>query len=503
MRIYILIGVVWIGITHVQAQKVQIINADELRYDASTQSKYCKGNIKVLHEGVFIECDSAIINDKYNTIDGVGQVRIYQPDTFNMSGKRVFYDGKTKMARVSGDVILTDRKMILTTPYIDYDTRIKSGSYGAGGKIINENDVLTSDKGYYNSRNSTASFKGNVVLVNPDYTMKGDTLQYITTARTAYFYGPTVINSEQNRIECTWGYYNTASNLASFSKRATIFGESSDITADSFFYNRNTGDGQAFGNIVLNDTSEGVKVYGQKGLYMEKRKETVINGLPMSERLLNEDTMLLMADTFYYFSDTAIKKLIAFKNAQIFSPDIAGICDTLIYFMKDSVILMLHKPILWNENNQITGDSISVYMKDDKLDYMFVRNEGFVASWLEEDRFNQMAGNEIYNYFDDGKLRRVNLIGQGQSVYYVRDDESDTSPYSGVNKIVSGQITIYMDSTGINNIRFYPNPEPSGTLYPPADIPEKEKTLEGLNWQIQLKPQEQEFYKRKKINLKV
>ncbi|MCO6495087.1 MAG: hypothetical protein J5I91_05335 [Bacteroidetes bacterium] len=497
MKKYILTFCIVFGVLYVEAQKIQIINTDELRFDAATQSKYCKGNIKVLHEGVYIQCDSAVINDKYNTIDGVGNVYIYQPDTFDMRGSRVFYDGKTKIARVSGDVVLNDRKMTLTTPFIDYDTRSKSGSYSAGGKIVNENDVLTSKKGYYNSRTSTASFKEDVVLINPEYTMKGDTLQYNTLGRIAYFFGPTVIQSEQNRIECTWGYYNTASNLASFSKRATIFGEVSDISADSFFYNRNTGDGQAFGNIVMNDTSEGIKVYGQKGLYMEKKKETIISGLPMSERMMNEDTMLLLADTFYYFSDTALKKLVAFRNSKIFSPDISGKSDTLIYFMKDSVILLLNNPILWNENNQITGDTITVYMKNKQLDYMYVRNTGFVASWLGEDRFNQMAGDKIYNYFVEGKLNKVNMIGQAQSIYYVREDETDTSAYSGVNKIASGQITIYLDSAGINNIRFYPNPEPAGILYPPTEIPENEKTLDGLNWLIQLKPQQDEFFLRK------
>lgn len=481
----------------VKAQKIQIINTDELRFDAASQSKYCKGNIKVLHEGVFIQCDSAVINDKYNTVDGIGKVYIYQPDTFDMRGNRVFYDGKTKIARVSGDVVLTDQKMTLTTPFIDYDTKNKSGSYSAGGLIVNENDRLTSNKGYYNSRTNVASFKENVVLVNPEYTMTGDTLQYNTSYRTAYFFGPTVIQSEQNRIECVWGYYNTASNLASFSRRATIFGESSDITADSFFYNRNSGDGEAFGNIVMNDTAEEITVYGQNGFYMEKKRETIITGFPMSERMLDNDTMLLLADTFYYYSDTSIKKLLAYRNAQILSPRIAGKCDTLIYFMKDSVMLMLEKPILWNENNQITGDSISVYMKDEKLDYMFVRNNGFVASWLEEDRFNQMAGNQIYNYFVDGKLRKVNLFGQGQSIYYVREDESDTAAYTGVNRIASGAITIFMDSSGIHNIRFYPQPEPEGVLYPPKEIPESEKVLDGFHWQIQLKPKDEDFYKRK------
>lgn len=494
-NLLIVFACIFLQYTSLQAQLIQLISTDELRYEGSISSKICKGNVKVLHGGVYITCDSAIINDKLNTMEGVGNVYIYQPDTFDMYGKKVFYDGKTKMARVSGDVVLKDKQMVLTTPYIDYDTQNKTGTYSSGGTIVSANDNLTSVKGYYNSRTRMASFRENVVLVNPDYTMKGDTLQYSTATQTAYFYGPTVIQSETNRIECIWGYYNTNTNLASFSKRATIFGETSVITADSFFYNRNSGNGEAFGNIVMRDTIEEVKVYGQLGLYQEKIRKTMVTGLPMSEKLMENDTMLLLADTFYYYSDTLNKRLEAFRHAKIYSKEMSGICDTLIYYMKDSMILMLNEPILWNIKNQITGDTITVFMKNKQVDYMYVRKNGFVASWQEADLFDQMAGNEIYNYFEASKLKQVHVIGQGQSIYYSR--ENDTGAYSGVNKIECGEIKINLDSAGISDIRFFPKPEPDGILYPPLDFPTEQKKLPGLNWQSHLMPEEEEFFERK------
>lgn len=482
------------------AQLIQLISTSELRYDAVQQSKICKGNVLVLHEGIYIRCDSAILLDKENTMQGFGNVRIYQPDTFTMTGKTIFYDGKTKMARVSGDVVLSDNQMTLTTPFIDYDTRSKIGSYAGGGTIVNGADVLSSKTGQYNSISRVAFFKGNVVLVNPDYTMKGDTLQYNTSNSTAFFFGPTIIESKENRIECRKGYYQTRQNLASFSDRASLFSSNGSLSADSLFYNRNTGNGKAYKNIVVEDTIEGFTLYGQFGDYYEKEKFTMLSGQPMGEKLMEKDTFYFLADSFFYYSDTLEKKLITYHNTKIFSSQFSGMSDTFIYYVSDSFMVFLNEPVVWNENNQITGDTIRMFLKNKSLDRMHVRNNSFVASLLEEDRFDQLSGTQLFAYFQNGKLSLLHVEGQGQSVYHSRDN--DTGAYSGINAISSGNIKIHMDSSGIRSIRFYPTPSPEGTLYPPLSFPADKKTLPGLRWLYHLMPDESLFLVRKKFSVK-
>jgi lipopolysaccharide export system protein LptA len=488
---------VLLGFTQAYAQQIQILNSDELRYDGKLKAKIGRGNIRVIHDGVYIQCDSAIISDN-NTMDGIGNVYIYQPDTFDLRGKRVFYNGNTKQARVSGDIVLSDKQMVLTTPFIDYDTENKTGSYSAGGQILSGEDKLTSRLGFYDSRNQMAYFKQQVKLVNPGYTMESDTLQYHTASQTAYFKGPTVIQSDNNRITCVKGYYNTKSNLASFTNRATLFGETSVISADSFFYNRNSGLGKAFGHIVLHDTTEDIRVYGQQGWYNEKQKIAHIYTEPMAEKLMDKDTMLLLADTFFYYGDTLNKRLEAYPAAQIFSEDMQGVCDTLLYLVQDSMMRLIHDPILWNEKNQITGDTITLFLKNKKMDHMKVRYNGFIASELPEGRFDQISGKEIDHYFVDNKLRMVDVLGQAESIYYSR--ESDTGAFIGANTISCGQMRVFLDSVGIKDIRFYKSPSPDGMLYPPHEIPVDQQKLPNLNWQITRKPKKDYFLNRKTIS---
>jgi lipopolysaccharide export system protein LptA len=476
------------------AQQIQILNADMVRMDGERKRKICNGNIRALHNGMYIQCDSAIINDADNTLDGMGNVRIYQPDTFTLTGQRIFYNGKTKMARVSGDVVLKDHQMTLKCPFIDYDTQIKAGSFSAKGEIQNGNDVLVSKWGYYDSRTNMAFFRDSVWLHNPDYTMQSDTLQYHTLGKTAYFHGPTLISSEENRILCNKGYYQTEQNLASFYNRATLMGQTANISADSFFYNRNTGVGKAFYNIILHDTSEQLKVYGHKGVYYEKLKEARVYDLPLGEKCTEQDTMLIMADSFFYYGDSLMKQLIAYQNAQIFASDMQGRSDTLFYLMKDSIVELLGSPVMWNEKNQITGDTITMYMENQQIQVMKVRFKAFVATEHPHQKYDQVSGKEIHHFFGNNKLRKVKVLGNAESIYYSKDEETDA--YIGVNRISSGLMDVYLDSNGIENIRFFSPSSPEGTMYPPLDIPEDQQLLQGFQWRGDEKTAKAEFLKR-------
>ena len=55
---------------------------------------------------------------------------------------------------------------------------------------------------------------------------------------------------------------------------------------------------------------------------------------------------------------------------------------------------------------------------------------------------------------------------------------------------------INFDSSKVDDIRFYSNPE--SKMYPVNQFPESEKLLKGLNWQVANKPIIAQFLDRKK-----
>ena len=78
----------------------------------------------------------------------------------------------------------------------------------------------------------------------------------------------------------------------------------------------------------------------------------------------------------------------------------------------------------------------------------------------------------------------------------MRNNETDSAEYTGVNKVVCGKMKINFDSAKVDDICFYSKPE--SKMYPVNQFPESEKHLKGLNWQVSNKPVIAQFLERKK-----
>ncbi|MBO6517513.1 MAG: hypothetical protein JJ975_13285 [Bacteroidia bacterium] len=486
-RAKLLLSLVVISSFSCKAQSViELLGADVIEYDQEfVDAERVIGNVRFKQEEVYMDCDSAYFYRKQNRIEAYGNVYVRQRDTFNLWGDYLEYDGDEKQAYVKDNVRLRDQEMELTTDLIRYNVNTKTAYYTTGGHIRNGSDRLYSNIGSYNSRSKTFFFKDSVRLKNPEYTMESDTLQYNTFSKIAYFYGPTFIRSEENTIFCKYGWYNTNLNTSQFSKGAWIEGKDNKLNADSLTYNRNTGIGEAFRNILLVDTLEDIRVTGQHGISYRLEKRTVISGEPMAIKYFDDDSLFLKADTLIDKIDTNEKRsLSAFHNTRLFKSDMQAVADSLVYAFTDSTISMLGDPILWTEENQITGDTIVVFRKNGKMDKMDVISNAFIASEENVDAFNQIDGRDMFAKFKDNKLNTVDVKGNGQSVYYVRENDST---YSGVNYIICSDMLIKVDSNELQEVIYYTLPK--GGFYPVDQLPADKRKLANLVWYPEKRPE--------------
>lgn len=168
--------------------KVEILGGEKMYGNQIKNYLYIVKDVVIRHNGVTIQCDSAIRKIDDGIIEGFGNIFIYQADTFTLSGgDYLVYDEATKIAKVTGkSVILKDQQMTLLTTSLNYNIQNQVGYYTNGADILNENTRLKSKRGYYNRRSNSFNFKDNVVLKSPDYTMESDTLDYYSTSKTAF-----------------------------------------------------------------------------------------------------------------------------------------------------------------------------------------------------------------------------------------------------------------------------------------------------------------------------
>jgi lipopolysaccharide export system protein LptA len=469
--------------------KIEILSADELIYNQEVgRYQLCRGNVRFKQGSMLMDCDSARFYEDVNKIEAFGDIYIRQRDTLDLWGKYLEYDGDTRLAKVSKDVRLTDGKMTLTTDQLNYNMVDKVGFYTTGGNIINGEDRLYSKRGTYFSRSKEFFFKDSVQLANPDYTMESDTLKYNTKSKVATFLGPTYIRSEENTIYCQYGWYNTEKETSQFSKGAYIEGESNKLTADSMMYHRTTGFGEAFGNISMIDTSEKVAIYGDYGRYQRLEKSTMITGSPRAIKDMDGDSLYFRADTFIDLADTLEgkkRRLIAYRSVKLYKSDMQAVSDSMEYNFTDSTIGFYTNPILWADSNQITGDTILVFRNKDGIERLKAYRNGYVIERDANRLYNQIKGKHLEAFFINGKIYKVDVDGNGQSVYYALED---SAKYSGVNDVICGMMTINID-TG-NRIRtiVFKN-KPKAAFYPIEKFPENKSRLQGFKWYSALRPE--------------
>jgi lipopolysaccharide export system protein LptA len=445
------------------------------------------GDVSLTHNEVTMLCDSAHFYPGFNQIKAFSRIHMEQGDTLDLFGDSLYYDGMTEMATVNGNVELVDKETHLFTDAVLYNISEKIATYTTGGRITNGQNTLTSVIGIYYASRNLFSFKDSVKIVNPDYTMFADTMDYNTRTETAFFTGPSELIGDSLYLYCEKGWYDTKNDISHIWKNAVIDNRQQLIRGDSLFYDSNTGYGKSYGNTSITDTTNNIVVKGHYAWYYKEPERFMVTDSALFIQISGKDSLFLHADTINAVTviDTAgtgYRLMRAFYGCRIFSDDLQGKCDSLSYSFQDSVIRMYNEPVIWSEENQLTSDSVAIFTKNRKADEIRLYNSSFVISQVDDIRFNQVKGRNLTGYFRDNELYKINIEGNGETIYYLLDQDEIV----GINKAKCARFEIFVSDGKITEIYEYQNPE--GEIDPPSTESSDSLKLEGFMWLDNIRP---------------
>lgn len=471
-------------------KKIDLIGADNAFYD-KTKGEYTllSGNVIFQHEDITLYCDSAHLYSESNSVDAFRNIHIKASDSLNIFGDSLRYNGNTKIAEIHKNVKLIDNQITLTTNHLTYNMKTKTGQYYDGGTIVDPENNLTSKKGFYYSDIKDFFFNDSVVLVNQEYTIYSDSLIYNTLNEISRFFGPTDIVSDENHIFTEKGWYNTKQNNAAFSKNSILKTKNQTLTGDSIYYNRASGFGLGFNNVVVTDSSRNTIIKGDFFRYDKKNQYSLATIRAIMIQVDNNyDSLFLHADTLIGTFDTLSEKakvLFAYHKVKFYRNDLQGMCDSLIYNYADSTIHLYSNPVIWTEDKQLKADTIRIQLVNSKIDQMFLRKSCFVIANDDstKGRFNQVKGVNMNGYFSDGLLKKIKVFKNAETIYFLRESNGMKS---GTNKAISTNMTIDILDEKIFSITFIDKPE--ATLYPENELSQKDLFLKDFNWLEFLRP---------------
>ncbi len=472
-----------------QKSKVYLLHSDILKKTLDRSDvQVVVGNVIFRHDSLYMYCDSAYYFDQRNSFEAFGNVRMEQGDTLFLYGDHLYYDGMTQIAQMRMNVRLENRNTTLLTDSLNYDRVYSLGYFFDGGTLMDEQNVLTSEWGEYNTQNKQSVFNYNVKLVNPQFTLTSDTLRYNTASKVANIVGPSDILSDNNHIYSESGYYNTQTGKADLYQRSVLTNEGKQLTGDTLFYDRNEGVGEAFHDMVMTDTVNKNMMTGDYGFYNEKtkyafatRKAVAIDYSQGDSLFLHADTLMLK--TFHLDTDSMFREMRAFHKVRFYRTDVQGVCDSLVFSTKDSCLTMYDNPILWNENQQLIGEKVLIYMNDSTIDWAHIINQALSVEQIDTTKYNQVTGKEMKAFFRGGEMKKVEVIGSVRLVYYPMDSDSTLI---GMNVSETSQLDIYLEQQKLDHMVM--SPQSNGTLYPLPQIPKGKDKLDNFVWFDYIRP---------------
>jgi len=471
--------------------------SDELRFDSKTGLHTLVGNVNFKYQGNLMYCDSAIYSKSRKMVWAFGHVHINKRDTLNLFCDSLRYDGNTKLAKLKGNVRVRDQEYKLTTNELDYDADIGQASYFSGGRVEGSKtrEVLTSRVGYFYPESKNFSFSNNVVYEGIDMRMTTDTLQYRYSQQKAYFYGPTNIEAKDAIMYCESGWYQTSTEEGRLSGNAWISRDSSYISGDTLLYLSQSGTYEGIGNVYYMDSTENLAFTGEYAFASDSLNYTLLTDNAIATKMMDDDTLHIHADTLYNFKNDSINILKAFHGAATYSNKFQSVSDSLVYDKSKEKVELYKEPIVWAKDAELKGTFMEMLVNDSVIEAVNIYEKGTILMEIEPEKYyNQIHGNDIKAYFKDNELYRAFVYGNAMTIAFPEEEEKTDTTFvkhrKGMNRLYSSDIRVDLDSNEIVGITYLKQPD--GAFYPMDQIVRDEQFVPGFDWKWFLRPSSRE-----------
>lgn len=486
----------------------------------------------VLQQGnTLMRCDSAYLNLRSNNLEAFGNVHITQPGGTEASSDYLHYTGNTKLAFMKGNVALTDGKSQLWSEELTYDVGTKTGVYHNGGTLQNDTTTVSSNEGSYNLNTHEARFTGEVYITDPSYNVRSEDLGYNTATKLVRFFAPSVVTNEKSELRSSNGSYDSRQQIAHFLSRSSIRNGAQFIEADTLDYDKPSGWGIARGNVVAIDTQNHSTLWSGYASYNDISKKLFARNKPVLRNAREKDTLYIAADTFFSapqwattrpaldtslmkpahsrpakrekkklmqetvnskppVDSTAPRYFIGFHHVRIWSDSLQGICDSITYLPRDSVMKMMGNPAAWSRRSQITGDTLLLYFDSSRIHRLFVPGNALLVSRSGPEKaqlFDQVQGKTLNAYFKKNKIDHMVVFPAAQSIYFAKDDHG---AYLGVNQAESERMKVFFMDGNISRIVY--EQEVKQKMSPLGKVSLPTMRLSRFQWLESLRPKSRE-----------
>ena len=442
-----------LGQTSNEKQRIEIIGATVIERDPNiSDASRLIGNVRLGLEDAVLTCDSA-----YRFDDGRFEV-FRNVHITEGSGTEVFadyavLDPEVEVVEISGEVRFMHEEFSIECPAMIYGLESKLVSYSQRAKIIEGDRVLFSDNGVYSSKTDRLYAGGEVEIRENNDLIISDSLAIDRNDKTLILFKTSTLKIEGAVIKCETGIYDGELEKGWFAGNASIEDDGGLLAGDSIVVSRANNEGTAWGNITVRDSSGTMTVRGDYAKRMDG--SDIVEGSSTSKvRVVNiegEDTLKMNSRRLVREGDMLYNSGGVVFEQGTFS----GQGDSLSWDRKSNEIWLLGEPVVWSDQDEMTGDTVKMILQENRPELMKLMGNANVLSPTNDSLDHQISGRNLDAIFRDGKLKKVDVKGNGMVVYYSVDDENNVS----VNRATCAHISLVFTDGLVKRITLLNKPE--------------------------------------------
>ncbi|RKY79970.1 hypothetical protein DRQ00_02730 [candidate division KSB1 bacterium] len=222
------------------------------------------------------------------------------------------------------------------------------------------------------------------------------------------------------------------------------------------------------GQVHFVDTTNQVQLFAGQVEYNRLKKYAIAVQQP---RLVKMDTttheeIVIRAKRLEY--DGYRKLAFAHRQVRITKQDVVCEAEEAEYRAREEKIIIRGNPIVWKEGDQMSGQTIELYLKEMKLQQVHLIGKGVLLSRFklgEQQMEDKLTGNDIWMYFDQEKLTKIVVKNQATSLYHV----VEKNELQGINQVMGDRIVLTFKNGRVNTAIIDSSPGSSRGKFMPPD----------------------------------
>lgn len=337
----------------------------------------------------------------------------------------------------------------------------------------------------YMSQNKIELF-GNVRIVRDSVTLTSREGIYYGNERRAEIRRGVRLTRGKMILVSRYGEYFTEEKRSFFKGEVVVVDSASTTMADQLTYFERDDQSIAVGYVRVDNPANNITVFGDSLVHFHRQRYSIV---PRNPRLLRIDSsaadgridsLLVISRMMEAFQDS-LQRFVASESVVMAGNDFQARCGRATFFQNKDLTALEENPVVWYGQNQITGDSIAITLKDRRLQQVYVRGRAMAVSRadsLRPSRFDQLSGRELVLHFEKDKLSRIESKRTATSLYYLYEQEQP----NGVSRSSGDEIVIDFADGRADRIKVVGGVE--GRYFPEPMIVRRESefNLDGFRW---------------------